>query len=245
MKEESLEKYKLELKELESKADKSFKKICCPSCDADVPADNININDKIAKCNSCDVVFPFQQEIEGLLQNRSFKHEVLRPEGIDIFHYEDELDFSVQQPISLFDSIMLTFLPILAFFTTLIFFKDDIPVFWPIGFWTGSVFFLLRLFPQSRNRILINIDSRNLTIRWRPRKFHRDKSYSIHDVDQLYTKNSGYGGFDLYMTVNGLDGQKHVKLIQNLKSLSKARYLEQEIEHHLGIVDRKIPGELE
>jgi len=34
--------------------------------------------------------------------------------------------------------------------------------------------------------------------------------------------------------------QKHVRLIPNLDSKSKALYMEQEIEKHLGIIDREV-----
>ena len=43
------------------------------------------------------------------------------------------------------------------------------------------------------------------------------------------------------MIVNGAEGQRHVVLIPKVSSLSKAKYLEQEIEKHLGIKDRKVP----
>ena len=46
------------------------------------------------------------------------------------------------------------------------------------------------------------------------------------------------------MILNGIEGQKHVPLIPVLGSLSKARYLEQEIEKHLGIIDREVLEEI-
>ena len=45
------------------------------------------------------------------------------------------------------------------------------------------------------------------------------------------------------MLINGLDGQKNIKLIPNLDSKSKALYMEQEIEKHLGIIDRAVVEE--
>ena len=47
----------------------------------------------------------------------------------------------------------------------------------------------------------------------------------------------------VYMIVNSAMGQKHVKLISSVDSLSKARFIEQEIERHLSIPDRRIPEE--
>jgi len=63
-----------------------------------VPADNININDKIAKCGGCHAVFPFQHEIDKLLNARKPKQTVLRPDGIDLYAYQNELEIAVKQP---------------------------------------------------------------------------------------------------------------------------------------------------
>jgi hypothetical protein len=42
------------------------------------------------------------------------------------------------------------------------------------------------------------------------------------------------------MIINGLEGQKHEKLI-TVNTLSKAKYLEQEIERYLQIEQRVVP----
>lgn len=46
------------------------------------------------------------------------------------------------------------------------------------------------------------------------------------------------------MIINGADGQKHIVLISKVLSLSKAKHLEQEIEKHLGIIDREVLEEI-
>jgi len=48
-----IEKEKLE--ELEFNLPDEHTKLSCPSCDSDIPANDINIHDKIAKCGQCDV----------------------------------------------------------------------------------------------------------------------------------------------------------------------------------------------
>ena len=45
------------------------------------------------------------------------------------------------------------------------------------------------------------------------------------------------------MIVNEPTGQKHIELISNVDSRSKAKYIEQEIEKYLGIKDRRVPDE--
>ena len=77
----------------------------------------------------------------------------------------------------------------------------------------------------------------------RPKKFIKDKSYMVNDIDQVYLKKE-HNLYSIHMIVNNAMGQKHISLITGLNSMSKARYLEQEIERHLDIVDRSVPEEI-
>ncbi|MEL6925920.1 MAG: hypothetical protein AAFO94_17895, partial [Bacteroidota bacterium] len=40
--------------------------LCCPDCDTVVPADNIHLPGAVAKCNSCNTVFPIGDELEHM-----------------------------------------------------------------------------------------------------------------------------------------------------------------------------------
>ena len=73
----------LEKLELNETKQSTFIRINCPSCDSPVNAADLNINDKIAKCSSCDSVFSFEQEIQQLLSLSPIKQEVAKPAGID------------------------------------------------------------------------------------------------------------------------------------------------------------------
>ena len=63
------EPYKLKLKKLDLEKQQEFHQISCPSCQTGIPASDLNINDKIAKCNSCNVVFSFQGTVNQLFTN--------------------------------------------------------------------------------------------------------------------------------------------------------------------------------
>jgi hypothetical protein len=65
----------------------------------------------------------------------------------------------------------------------------------------------------------------------------------VNDIDQVYIKKENER-HSIYMIVDNPTGQKHIRLITGLESVSKARYLEQEIERHIGIVDRPVPEEI-
>ena len=242
MEEESLEKYKLELKNLSLNPIDEFKEINCPSCNTPVLADNININDKIAKCNNCNVVFPIHQALD-FKQTKNLKQEVLRPEGIDIFYYKDDLDITLEQPNTGIEAILFFFLSIFTLIAFLIFMKGKISYIFPMVLFLVNMIPLASLLFRTKRKIYITIDEHYLDIKWRPKNFHKDKQYRIEEIDQIYVRKSDLGGVAVMMIVNGINGQKHIELITGLKSVSKARYLEQEIEHYLGIEDRDIPEE--
>lgn len=240
MEHKPLHQEKLKLKDLSFSPLEEFKRVSCPSCNSIVKADNLNINDKVAKCNNCDVVFSFENVINNLAKPKKVKQEILKPEGIDLFQYGDDLDISVQQQESAFDIIlillMLVPLPFIVFYaegkTSLINLIMSILV--------GIIPFV-NLFLLKRHRVFVNIDRNHLVIEHKPKKFHKNLKVNVSDIDQLYVKNySGY--YNVYMITNGVEGQKHQRIIWT-KSLSKARYLEQEIERHIGIKDRQVPEE--
>jgi len=241
MKYEEIEKYKLELKELDKKSGGKYKKIHCASCAEEVPADNININDKIAKCNNCNVVFSFHLEAHQLASTDQPKQEILRPEGIDIFHYKEDLDISVKQPFTVLEGVGIPLLFFFTFIFTMIYFKDGMPIVFPLTVWFGSIVMLINLFTRSKHKVHINITDRDFTIFWRPNKLVRSKVFDVRDINQLYINK--HNAYALNVIVDTPNGQKHHRLMSGITSLSKAQYLEQEIERHLGIQDRSVPEE--
>ncbi|MFK7772254.1 MAG: IBR domain-containing protein [Saprospiraceae bacterium] len=239
---EPIEEYKLKLKNLSLEPKIEFKRIKCPSCDAIVHGEHLNINDKIAKCNSCHIVFPFHEKISELLDSKKPKQEIIRPEGIEIFEYRDELEMSIQQPLALFDVIPLIIISFITFILTMVFFKKGIPIFIPLTSWILTMFPVYNLFQRKHHKIFFNIDEKYLHIKWRPKKWNRDRKFELKNIDQIYIKTVN-GRNSIFMITNGPDGQKHTRLFTQIMSLSKARYLEQEMEKHLGIKDREVPEE--
>jgi len=241
MENKPLEKYKLELKEITKENSGLFTKIHCPSCTEEVDAANLQLNDKIGKCTHCNAVFPFQKEIAHLFKEENKREEVSRPAGIDVVHFQDEIDFTIEQPAPVLDILGVIFLSLFGFLATLIYFKKGISILIPGFLWFGSAFCLYNILTRKKNKIYLNIDRNNLTVKWRPKKMMTDKVIDIQEIDQVYLKTDSMN-FSLHLILNGIDGQKHVPLINSVgNSLAKARYLEQEIEKHLGIKDRKVP----
>lgn len=249
MKKESKPLHKLELKELNSKIGNTYQKIACPSCDHPIPAKDINIQDKIAKCGGCDVVFPFTLKIEDLLNAGPPalppKQTVLRPAGIDMYAFQDELEIVVQQPVTIADILPWTIFPTMPLlFTVLALNASDFPMPLSIALltWLIGIFPIMNAINFKKHKIYMNMDDVYFNIEWRPKKFHKDKRILVKDIDQVYLKKTTEGYHQVTMIVNEVTGQKHIKLMA-LDSLSQARYLEQEIERYLKITDRSIPEE--
>lgn len=244
-----LEEYKpaeeqfFDLPDLNAEFPKAYIKICCPNCNNDIPADNLNINDKIAKCGSCAIVFPFHEEVKGFLPTtQKVKQEILRPEGIEMFYYKDELDISFKQPDSWVEwtlYIIVLFLVMLSIVGFIEVGLDIIHLFLLTPVFLSFLYFTQR----SKHRVHLNINDHSLNIRRRPRKLYKDKNYAVQDIQQLYVKHlADLGTWNIMMIVDEGQGQQHVKL-SSIKSVSKAKFLEQEIERHLGIQNVEVPEE--
>lgn len=248
MKDQPIEKYKpahkLELKKVKKELPKKVSKIICPSCEEGLMADNINLQNSVAKCSSCNVIFSIEEEVDLVKTKKDVKQEYIRPEGIDLFYYQGDLDITVQQHIQGLDIYGITILPLIAFFSILIYFigEQGISPYIPIVSSLAALYFIYRGLNYSNNKTYIEIYDNALRIKYRPRNFKKDKVYAADEIDQLYIKHSsdGMGHFTIHMIINGVEGQKHKKLL-TVNTLSKAKYLEQEIERYLEIENREVP----
>ncbi len=246
MEEKHKELYKLNLKTLEKKVEGTFQKVNCPSCEASIPSDDINIQDKIAKCGGCHAVFPlelsFQHKINELLSTRKPKQTVLRPEGIDLYAYQNELEISIQQNASILDIFPWIFWPMFPILFTFIFFTKGFPLTILLGSWMLGVFPIINAINFSKHKVYMTMDDVYFNIQARPKKFVKDRQFLVRDIDQLYVKSIS-GMYQVLMMVNQKNGQKEVHLI-TVRSLAKAKFLEQEIEKYLKIEDRDVLGEV-
>lgn len=234
---------KLELGAIEEQAfPKVFKKVSCPSCNEDVQADNLNLQNSVAKCGSCHVIFSIEEEIENVKAQGSMKQEFIRPEGIDLFFYRDDLDITIQQHVQGVDTFGIIFGPTLAFFTLILHLAKGISILFPAFFTVITLYFLYRVLNYSKNKTYIDINSKYLSIKSRPKHFRKDRTFTTDEIDQLYLKRAtdGSGYYTINMIINSLEGQIHEKLI-TINTLSKAKYVEQEIERYLKIEDRTVP----
>lgn len=254
MRNDPLKEYKYKEK-LELKNPNSFpqvQKVDCPSCSETVPGEHLNIQSNIAKCNSCDIIFSINEQVEKLSLQNNISQDILRPEGVELTHFQNDLDISVAQSWNTSEIIFISLLPLILLMISSAFIELAPPTsFFKVGllsFWLVSIVgYIAYFFIRKKHKIYIHIDDRDLYIERRPKKFIKDKKYAIEDIDQVYiksiTSSSGTKGVGIFMVVNDIKGQKKVELINSVNSRTKAKYIEQEIERHLGITDRRVPDE--
>ena len=153
------------------------------------------------------------------------------------------MEITLLQPVHWVDSVTAMLLSFAAMFSLIPYFEKGITGFIPLMLAAIGLFFIGRVVHTSlKAKTFIDVNERFLTIRHRPGNFKKDKSFEAENIDQIYLKHSqlNSGHFVLNMIVNGPNGQYHQELV-SVSSISKAKYLEQEIEKYLGIEDRKVP----
>lgn len=222
-----------------------FAKVCCPSCNSDIAAEDLNIHDKIGKCIECNVVFPFDITIQSLqTAPQKIKQEILRPEGIDLFYFDDQLEIAVEQPVVWFEymALFVSALLIIPILVGIIEERSLVAAFVAaVILFTGYTYDQWR---KKKHKVFFTINDQNLNIQWLPKKLNREKNYTSNTIKQVYIKKDPQmTGWHVMMIVDEGKGQKHIKLTA-IKSISKAKYLEQEIERHLGIQDIEVPEEV-
>lgn len=238
---------KLELPKIKKEFPKVFKKVNCPSCSQNVGADQINLEKSLAKCGSCDVIFSIEEEVKSLSEEKKIKQEHFRPEGIDLFHFKNDLEITLEGQPSNWDISLWGLFFLIAGICVFMSINKGIALLYPFLAIMATLYFTFRMINYKKNRVYIDINNESLTVRHSPGSFVKNQSFSAEDIDQVYLKQSitqatmkGSYYMDLYVIVNGRDGQFHQRLF-GVSTLSKAKYLEQEIEKYLGIEDRKVP----
>jgi len=229
--------------DLNAKKDDYFLQICCPKCASEVAAKNIDLSEKMAKCDSCNAIFSVKNEIVSL-QSYEPTEIIPKPVGVDILEYNDELELTLSQPVSVFYIIAMSLFPLFTLIFLGLFFKNGEP--WAIYPGAASlfvfVFSLVKIIRSRRDKIYVTVDDKELIVEYRPNNFISDKAYQTDSIEQLFVKKDA-NGLHLSMLVNEVDGQKAQILIGRFSDITKAKYVEQEIERYLGIKNRKVAGE--
>lgn len=234
-------------------------KIYCESCGSEIPAANINLQDRVAKCESCNNIFSISKLLDGMAPPRQAsseaspsyytKAELELPKGISVD--QDYEGLKITRKWFNLTTIFLTFFCL---------FWDGFMVMWfSISISTGayemaafgSIHAIVGIcltywcIASYVNNTTITASSYLIKIQHAPLPFPGSKEYNIAQLEQVYTKERvvrGKNGTSYYYDLYIIDGNKHTKVLPNLTSKEQALYIEQEIEKYLGIEDQYVPG---
>lgn len=228
--------------------------INCVECDTTIHAENINLDHYIAKCHNCHTVFDFKKQLEEAPKHRA---EVAMPDNVELLQLRNELDISFSWWRSGKN------LGFLIFFT--VFWNSIVSIFVIVAFATGewkmlafisihlsiglglAYYLLCKYFNKTTFRVTRNY----LTTEHSPFPipFYGAKDVEVSEIDQLYCKEyvshsqnkQPIYAYAVYLITKG---GKEVKVLKGLSTPQQALYIEQEVEKFLGLVDRKVRGEL-
>ena len=244
-------KLKLDLEGVEEHSKGQFAFIDCPSCNSQVSAADMNLNDKIAKCGSCNAVFPIKDQIAGIESVAKQGEEIGQPNEVEKFYFGDELDLSVQQGMSPIEAWAIFLTPLLGLIAFAFYKKSElpIPIMLPMIFVLIFGLAILSLMNIKKHKTHIRVKSDNITVEHKPKKAQKAKHFDTRDVEQVYVDSytdpmSGAGVFGLQLVIDEGNGKKHVRLHGAIKKLRVAKYMEQEIEKHLGLEDKPMIEEI-
>ena len=219
----------------------------CKRCNSLIREHEIEI-DQAIECWKCGTIQELTQaEIDRLLNPQPI------PENFDILELRSELNVfmnwkrSIQPFILLFAVAWNGFL---LLFATIMIASGEWTSLWMLSLHglagIGLIYYVVS---QLVNKSVLTVNDRYLTFNTRPLPwiFHKAIREPVQELDQLYCRKY------VSATVNGRPQHAYkvvaerknfdeIDLVKGLKTLNQALFLEQKIEHYLGIKDRSVPG---
>lgn len=243
----------------------------CPRCGFDIPADDINIRQLVAKCRSCSQVFSFASDFSAAPVERPSEFANARPLGEDSERaplvrppFLQEEDFGGRLSFR-----FRWFSPSLIFLGFFCIAWDAFLIFWYFLAFQGSMPFaanlIMMLFPIAHvavgvaltyyviaglvNRTTITADRSTLTVRHGPLPFGGNVTIPVSRLQQLFCRREGIGTDDhspgrAFSIFAILDDGTRLDVLTRQNDRDLVVYLEQRIEDFLNIIDVPVPGEL-
>ena len=225
----------------------SSTKICCPNCEQEVPAANVNIQEVAGKCDACNSLFSLKPVLSSLHRaSTALHHEELdRPAGVEVNYFNNEMEISIQQT-QIWSMIALIIAPVFLTIGLLIYFRKGLD--WALIMSAISaamgIYGVWKTVNRKKYRTYITLSKAFLDVEHRPRKLSKDQSYAAVNIDQFFVAaDPQLGGYALFALINDIEGQKRQRIFGGITSQVKAKYLEQEMEKYLGITNKKVIGE--
>jgi hypothetical protein len=232
-------------------------KLNCPKCAAEIPAENMNLDRMVAKCAVCNSVFSFDKEFTTpAVLSRQAQFDVPQPERVKMENENGVLTIRLS-----WFSTRVIFMTLFALFWNGIMLSvagggllnfimngsaGMLFIFVTPHFWVGliAIYFVLAGYI---NETRVTVDNGRLTVRHGPLPYWGNKEMATSDILQLYTKNhytmwrNNWSGHYQLHAITGKN--KHEKLLSGWDNSNYLLFVEQEVEHFLGIDDYPVRGE--
>lgn len=238
--------------------------IRCVSCREDIPAEDVNIDNALAKCRACHAVFDFRDQVKKAdvpaLRKRE-REPVPMPKNLVVAEGPQTLDIVRKWGrgpgcfFLFFSAFWNTIVSVFVVAAASGAMKDEggsgpgafiwlfLTPFILIGLGTGYAALALLL-----NRTIIQVEGNELRVSHRPLRWPGARTLDAAQISQLYCseyvayKQNNSPQYRMRVHAMMLDGSR-VDLISGIEDAGQALYLEQILEKHLGIEDRPVKDE--
>jgi|GEM_PF-4041729 len=234
--------HKLKLEDTPPEEDQSYK-IKCPSCSSIIPAEDINIIDKLAKCSSCDSVFLFN--VEDITSKSDAPEETyIKPSNISVIESKDGVEIKLRDKKGI-KGFMITLYMISVGLLILLLTQgiSEITVTLNIIAWAFTLWYSYTYRDMSQ-KVYIDIHDDELTMEYDPWFFTIKKVIRIDTIQEVYLQKTAdpYGSanefYQIKLRIDKGDGVENIKLIPwTFLSIEEASYIEREIQRVLNMTD--------
>ncbi|MDX1948808.1 MAG: hypothetical protein SFU86_25695 [Pirellulaceae bacterium] len=234
--------------------------IHCKSCGKPIPAADVNIELAIAKCQACDAVFSFLDDIGGH-PGRPPRPRVPLPKRFKVDAWGRELTITR----SWFTHAVWFLIFFCAFWDgfLVVWYAAGLGMLWQangmqwgalvmllfpvihVAVGVGLTYYLLCAFV---NRTVIRVSQGELSVRHGPLPWPGNTRLPTADIQQLFcsesvrrNRRSTTASYEVQALLTS--GEKK-KLLTGLDDLDHALFIEQTLEQHLEIEDLPVPGEV-
>mgnify|MGYP000987260258 FL=1 len=225
-------------------------KIHCPACNNEVPAGDVDLTGKIAKCSGCNNIFDCSGQLPAV--STKDRSPVSKPNNFTLTR--DANSFIIVRRWFHPSVFGLTFFCLLWngfmsfwFYTAM---KQKVYNMALFGSLHGAVGvgLLYAVLAGFFNKTYLSFAYDSLTISHKPLPWAGAKTLAKRDLKQLFSKEVVHhhkNGYSYSYSVQVLTREgKVIELVSGLMSKAEALFIEQEIEKYLKIDDEAVPGEL-
>ena len=229
--------HKVKLTEIHQEDEQSYK-LHCPSCETVVPAKNMNIVDKIAKCDACDSLFPIDAK-ETQKKKATEQIVVEQPSNIEVTHNGLSKEMFIRDKKGVKGFMFFSYFLSIATLGLLFLSLNEFTIAINVIFWSFTLWYTY-LYRDFTQKIFLEFGDEILSMEYVPWFFTRRREVYISTIRKVIIRNLGdiYGkGHSLYqvhLKIDKGDGIEHYKLMPwSYHTKEEADYIKQELDQHL------------